>query len=166
MTRSLITLVCVTALALAACTQQPTAQPPEVAVTESKIEVDQPAPMDVTATGEGADTDFDQRGFAGTFTGVLPCADCPGMDVTLMLGADGTYKVTHVYQERPDGNWSIDGHWSAEADDTIIRLDPNSKTDEDQLYSIDSTDRIVMLDAEGETIDSGMDYGLSRQVTQ
>ena len=163
MNRSLIGAACATTLALSACSQPATDQPTQVVVAESMIEVDQPAPLEVAPSGAGSESEFDQRGFAGTFTGTLPCADCPGMEVTLTLEPDGTYRVTHVYQERPDGTWSIDGHWSAEADNKVIRLDPNGKTDEDQLYSIASPNRIVMLDGDGNTIDSGMDYGLSRQ---
>ena len=166
MNQNLIALACIAALALAACAQQPAAPSTGAVVDETPVEAFQPAAVDVVPTGEGEGATFDQRDFAGTFTGTLPCADCPGMDVTLTLEPDGAYRTTHVYQERPDGTWTIDGHWSVESDDGVIRLDPNSKTEEDQLYSIESRERIVMLDADGNKADSGMDYGLTRQGAQ
>ncbi len=166
MNRSLITLTCLASLALAACSQQPADPGSGAVLTESPAESVQAVATDVITSGERGDSDFDQRGFAGTFTGTLPCADCPGIDVTLVLEGDGTYNTAHVYRERPDGTWAIDGHWSVEADNSVIRLDPNSKTEEDQLYAIDSSERIVMLDTQGEKIDLQMDYGLSRQGAQ
>ena len=166
MNQNLIALACIAALALVACAQQPAAPSTGAAADETSVEASQPAAVDVVPTGEGVAATFDQRDFAGTFTGTLPCADCPGMDVTLTLEPDGTYRTTHVYQERPDGTWTIDGHWSVESDDGVIRLDPNSKTEQDQLYAIESRERIVMLDADGNKADSGMDYGLTRQGAQ
>lgn len=165
MNRSLIALACIATLALAACAPEPEPAGPATGavVSAAPAEAIAPAGPDVTPTGEAPQSDFDQRGFAGTFSGTLPCADCPGIDVTLILEPDGSYTSTHVYQERPDGTWSSDGHWSAEDGDSVIRLDPNSKTDEDRLYGIDSTDRIVMLNGDGERIASGLDYSLSRQ---
>ncbi len=163
MKRNAVFLACLAALVLAACSQPPPGENTGSVPSQPAAEAVKPAATDVLSSGERGDSDFDQRGFAGTFTGTLPCADCPGMDVTLILQPDGSYAITHVYQERPDGTWSIDGHWSVEADNAIIRLDPNSKTEEDQLYAIESPDHIVMLDGDGQSIDSGMNYGLARR---
>ena len=52
-----------------------------------------PAPA---ADAMPANLPFDQKGFAGTFKGTLPCADCPGIDTTLVLNADGTYTLAIV----------------------------------------------------------------------
>jgi hypothetical protein len=40
----------------------------------------------------------------GTFTGTIPCADCPGIDVTLAL-SDGRYRMTYAYRERGTFTW-------------------------------------------------------------
>ena len=164
MNRSLVTLACIATLALAACAPEPEPVEPanEAAVSTAPTETTAPGP-DVIPTGEAEPSDFDQRGFAGTFSGILPCADCPGIDVTLALQPDGSYTLTNVYQERPDGTWSIGGHWSVEAGNSVIRLDPNNKTDEDQLYAIDSADRIEMLNGDGKRTETGLNYSLSRQ---
>ena len=57
------------------------------------------------------------KGFAGTFSGTLPCADCPGIDATLELNPDGSYKITDAYQRPAVGNHTIDGSWTSEAND-------------------------------------------------
>jgi uncharacterized lipoprotein NlpE involved in copper resistance len=165
-----LALACIGAFALAACTQKNAAPatPAEPATDVSAIAPADtgPAPADVIPAGQTPDSDFDQRAFSGTFAGTLPCADCPGIDVTLALEADGTYQLTQVYQERPDATWQVDGSWTAEADNRVLGLDPNSKTHNDQLYAIDSHDRIVMLGADGQPAQSGLDYGLTRQPAQ
>ena len=161
MNPKLLALACIGAFALAACTQENAAPAADIsAVAPAEAE---PAQADVIPSGQAPGSDFDQRAFAGTFTGTLPCADCPGIDVTLALEADGTYQLTQVYQERPDATWRTDGSWTAEGDGRVLRLDPNSKTDNDQLYAIDSHDRIVMLGADGQPAQSGLDYSLARQ---
>lgn len=34
----------------------------------------------------------------GTYKGTLPCASCPGIDMTVVLNKDNTFTVTTVYQ--------------------------------------------------------------------
>lgn len=162
---SLVALACIATFALPACApkSEPAAPATNAVVSVAPSEASTPAGPDVVPSGEAPQSDFDQRGFAGTFSGTLPCADCPGIEVTLVLEPDGSYTSTSVYQERPDGTWSIGGHWSVEDGNSVIRLDPNSKTDEDQLYGIDSQDRIVMLNGDGERTETGLNYSLSRQ---
>ena len=163
MNRYLLALACLAALTVAACSQQPAAPSNDATPAVASPPPTRPGAPDVTAAREGPAPDFDQRGFAGTFAGTVPCADCPGIDVTVTLQGDGTYRISNVYQERPDSAWGMDGHWTVEADNTVIRLDPNSKTEADQLFAIQSQDRIVMLDADGQRSDNGLDYSLSRQ---
>ena len=38
--------------------------------------------------------------WAGTYEGVLPCADCPGIRTRLTLRQDGTYELSRLYIER------------------------------------------------------------------
>ncbi|MEF2793604.1 copper resistance protein NlpE [Alistipes dispar] len=44
-----------------------------------------------------AETSLDYR---GTYRGVLPAADCPGIETTLTLKPDGTYSLHEEYLER------------------------------------------------------------------
>ena len=36
----------------------------------------------------------------GVYTGVIPCADCPGIEVQLTLNTDATYTIQYSYMER------------------------------------------------------------------
>ena len=38
--------------------------------------------------------------YYGTFKGMLPCADCPGIDVTIVLNPDHTFNETREYIDR------------------------------------------------------------------
>ncbi len=36
----------------------------------------------------------------GTYSGILPCADCPGIETTLVLNNDSTFRLSLFYLER------------------------------------------------------------------
>ncbi|MGQ4584085.1 copper resistance protein NlpE N-terminal domain-containing protein [Lysobacter sp. F60174L2] len=162
MNKPLLALACLTVIAVAACQPEPaatTTAAPGAAETA-------PAPVDVAPAGEDLSSDnagFDMKGFAGTFSGTLPCADCPGIDTTLVLNPDGTYEISEAYQDSDGVVTRMDGTWTVEADDSQVRLDPNSKSEQDRLYAITSNEEITMLDLEGNPAESGLDYSLDRQ---
>ena len=149
------------AIALAACKPEAPAGPaastpvPESAAAAA---VD-PAPA---ADAMPANLPFDQKGFAGTFKGTLPCADCPGIDTTLVLDADGTYTLDTVYQGKP-GTFSTDGTWTTEAGDTTVRLDPNSKSEQDRLFAIASNGELKALDLRGQPLPDTQPHSLLRE---
>ena len=143
-------------VALAAC--KPQAEPAAPAPAEPAA----PAAAPV-ADATPAPVAFDAKAFAGTFSGTLPCADCPGIDTKIALATDGTYTVEETYQDRKDGHFKGDGTWTAEADGKRIRLDPNSKSDEDRMFEVISNDEIRQLDIEGKPIESSLPYNLKRE---
>lgn len=53
-------------------------------------------PQEIT-TGDNSQNALD---WAGTYEGILPCADCPGIETTLILNNEETYQIEQVYQER------------------------------------------------------------------
>ncbi|WP_206412952.1 copper resistance protein NlpE, partial [Lysobacter enzymogenes] len=122
-----------------------------------------PAPA---PAAEAAPAAFDAAAFAGTFRGTLPCADCSGIDTQLALKADGSYALDESYQGKKDGAFKGDGTWTAEDNGKRVRLDPNSKSENDRLFEIVSKDEIRMLDTEGKKIDSQLDYSLKRAAGQ
>src|SRR3546814_536597 len=105
---------------------------------------------------------LDVRAFAGRFEGTLPCADCPGIDSALELGADGTYSLHDAYRESDSATNDVTGTWTVEEAGKRIRLDPNSKQAQDRLYEVVSDDELRMLDIDGNPIESGLDYSLTR----
>jgi len=146
--------------ALSACKPQapaetaaPLAQPEAAAAPAA------PA-ADARPSAQGAP--FDVKAFAGTFDGTLPCADCPGIDTHLVLAVDGTYTISETYRERSAPALTGDGTWTVEENNQRLRLDPNSKSDNDRLFAILSQDEIRQLDMEGKPIDSTLPYNLKR----
>ncbi len=146
----LASLVLMTMFGVACKRQVPVA--PEAPVATSSPEVDMPAPApEVAPTQAVIDPHpaFSSKAFAGTFKGTLPCADCPGIDETLVLKADGSFAMTDIYKDRPHGTQKIVGSWNAEDNGKRIRLDPNTKSQEDRVFAIDSNDRISLLGTDG-----------------
>lgn len=97
----------------------------------------------------------DARALVGTYSGALPCADCPGIDETLVLAADGGFVLTDTYRERPGSANVVQGSWSLEEGGKRIRLDPGSKDATDKLYEVDG-DGLRVLDDHGMRIGGGL----------
>ncbi|MCB0507409.1 MAG: copper resistance protein NlpE [Chitinophagales bacterium] len=77
----------------------------------------------------------------GTYTGTIPCASCPGIDVKITLNENETYEKTTTYQESDMHTETTSGKFEWSADKSKINLDnENYKVGENQL---------TLLDAEG-----------------
>jgi copper homeostasis protein (lipoprotein) len=137
--------------------------PAEPAKTEAVTEQPAPVAVESAPAASAADVPFDVKGFAGTFSGTLPCADCPGIDTKVTLNADGTYKLHEVYQGKPGNGFNGDGTWTAEENGKRIRLDPNSKSEQDRLFAVTSKDEIDALDLEGKAPESKQTQALRRE---
>lgn len=78
----------------------------------------------LTACGNGRQTVRNEPAaqfVAGSWRGLLPCADCPGIDYTLNLHAGGHYEETMVYQERAVDPFKSGGAWKL-GKDSIVTL--------------------------------------------
>lgn len=142
MNRKLLLLAIASTLAIAACKPQAPAEPAAPAApAEQAAAPAPPAPVAVESAPAktAADLPFDVKGFAGTFSG-------DGRKIT--LNADGTYQL-----QGP--GFEGDGTWTAEEGDTRIRLDPNSKSEEDRVYAITSNDQLDALGADGKPAPAG-----------
>jgi copper homeostasis protein (lipoprotein) len=94
-----------------------------------------------------------------TFTGNLPCADCPGIEYHLDLFPAGFYFMRMTYLERKThfdeiGRWSL----APGARKLILRGGATRKT---QL-AIHGEDVLRMLDGDGNEIPTGLNYDLKR----
>lgn len=72
--------------------------------------------------------------YAGIYAGTIPAADCPGIDVTLVLNDDSTFSCTYDYQERDASFESKGRYWidrnllttvGEHADTTYYRVEEN-----------------------------------------
>ena len=134
MNRKLLLLAAASPLAIAACKPQAPADPAAPAApVEQAAAPAEPAPATVESApaSSAGEVPFDVKGFAGTFS---------GGDTTLALNADGTYTLSG----------SVDGTWTAEENGKRIRLDPNSKSEQDRLFAVTSNDQLDALGADGQ----------------
>ncbi|WP_457097365.1 copper resistance protein NlpE [Lysobacter sp. P5_B9] len=167
MNRKLLLLAVVATLAVAACKPQAPAEPvaPTAPAEPAAPAAAAPVAVESAPAMTAADVPFDIKGFAGTFTGTLPCADCPGIDTRIMLNADGSYALHEAYQGKGNGV-DGDGTWTAEENGKRIRLDPNSKSQQDRLYAVTSADQIDALDSAGMPIESTHSTTLKREAAK
>ena len=138
MNRSLLTLALLATLAATACKPQAPAPAEPAAQANTAAEAPTPAPMPDAAPAEAP---FDLKGFAGTFATA---------DTKITLNTDGSYVI--------DGATQGDGTWTAEENGKRIRLDPNSKADEDRVYSVVSHDQIDQVDAAGAAVSPAQSF--------
>jgi copper homeostasis protein (lipoprotein) len=95
-----------------------------------------------------------------TFQGVTPCADCPGVRLTITLSADGTYKLERIYLERTAKNDET-GTWEYDEDTSLLTLRPNGSKTNPELFAVNLKPTLQMLDAQGKAIQSGANHTLS-----
>jgi len=172
MNKTLLLASALAAITIAGCNREaPVAPAPEATAPAVTASATIAAPASVARTAEpdlaGAGVQpnaagFSSKDFAGTFTGALPCADCPGIDETLQLNPDGSFKLTDVYRDRPSGTHSITGSWNSEEKDTRVRLDPNSKGEADRVFAISGTDGLEAVGSDGKPL-PGPAQRLTRQ---
>ena len=134
MNRKLLLLAVVSTLAIAACKPEAPAEPAAPAEQAAAPAAPAPVAVESAPASSPADVPFDVKGFAGTFSGT---------DMKVTLNADGTYKLSANGVEG-------DGTWTAEEDGKRVRLDPNSKSEEDRLFAITSNDQLDALGADGQ----------------
>jgi len=97
-----------------------------------------------------------QDGPEGAYVGILPCADCPGIEVRLDILDDGAFHQRSVYQERNSGFDAI-GRW--EQDGGRLRLHYQNG---DRAWLALDEDALTLLDAGGKPIESNLNYTLHR----
>ncbi|MBC7920353.1 MAG: copper resistance protein NlpE N-terminal domain-containing protein [Ferruginibacter sp.] len=102
--------------------------------------------------------------FAGTYAGVVPCADCDGLETELQINNDGTYVLKHTYlgKQRGRNTFREQGNWTHSPDLKKIALNYDHP-DESSFYRVVHPDTLKMLDRRGNEITSRLNYNLARQ---
>ncbi|MFN3460377.1 MAG: META domain-containing protein [Oceanibaculum sp.] len=100
----------------------------------------------------------------GTYAGVLPCADCPGIRHELTLRADQSYALRRTYLERNLSEESL-GRWHADPARRSLILDSaEAGTPEVLRLEIMGNGTLRLLDQTGQPIVSTLPYELNRQL--
>lgn len=96
---------------------------------------------------------------SGMFTGVLPCADCPGIATYITFGNGHTVAVTSLYQDREKVAGTLQGTWEMKDNLVVVSL-PNDSL----YYRIQSDSTLMMVNSKGEQSGSLADkYILTKQ---
>lgn len=122
-------ILLVTAALLASCS----GQKKEQTATEQQNETTVQAP-----DMHNAENALD---YQGTYKGTIPAADCPGINVTLTLGNDGTFEEIYEYIERD--TFTSKGTYTVK----VNTLTTVSETNDTTYYKVEEN-RLRMLDRE------------------
>lgn len=103
----------------------------------------------------------DELNYWGTYTGILPAADCPGIEVTLDLNKDNTFQSKFIYQER-NVTFEDQGLYTFSSDSILTTIGEN----EDTVYYKVTNNHLKMLDQYKNEIpdEIGTLYILNKQV--
>jgi copper homeostasis protein (lipoprotein) len=107
--------------------------------------------------GEGATARQFLAEMPSTYTGTMPCADCPGIRYQLNLNPDHTFASRMIYEER---NTSFDDSGSWEMNGAVLAL--KGKQGGVQKYAVRDANTLRQLDANGNEIGSKLNYDLKR----
>jgi copper homeostasis protein (lipoprotein) len=124
---------------------------------------------ELAGTPAGTDADEDAAAFERTWLGVLPCADCDGIQTRLQLlsGPGGArYVLEETYLGGPGDNRFVqEGAWREEATAIngepaeVYRLDPDGPG---RWFWVQPDGALEMLEAEGRPAPDGLAYRLQR----
>lgn len=164
---SRVTVITITALLLlAGCDNNTPGKVPTN--TPEKAPLTTPAADAVTANAAGdkptmADSEHNARSsldWAGTYEGMLPCADCEGISTTVVLSADGSYQLNQVYIGKSAQEFNSSGkfNWN-EAGNTVL-LEA-----EQPVQFFVGENQLSMLDQQGKRIEGELAarYSLKKQ---
>lgn len=91
-----------------------------------------------------------------SYKGLLPCADCEGIETTLFLEKDGTWVMNQRYQDaKMPSVFASYGSWARTADKLVL-----TGSDGEKRYFRPKADGLEMLDREGNVIVSQFNYTL------
>lgn len=120
------------------------------------------AKADSIAAAEAAAMASEMQIPYGTYRGTLPCADCPGIDVVLVLSTDGS-TLSEQYKERDAEPRVIAGAASFNAEGHLV-FTPNDSNEETSLYAVEGN-ALRRLNADGQPVTGELAdaYVLTRQ---
>ncbi len=91
--------------------------------------------------------------YAGTYTGMLPCADCEGIEVSLTLYTDSTYHKTSTYLGKDSPrSFEEQGKYRWDEAGRNIRLEGQEAPNQ---YLV-GENRLVLLDMSGKKIEGDL----------
>ena len=123
---------------------------------------DEAAKADSLAAAEAAAAASAMQIPYGTYMGTFPCADCPGIDVVLVLSPDGSTLST-LYKERDTQPTVVAGTAGFDAHGNLV-FTPSDSNEEVSLYAVEGN-ALRRLGADGSPVvgELAQSYVLVRQ---
>lgn len=154
-------MLALSSAALAACSKPETpnsAAPAASAAAQPASEAS--APASTLPAGDTAETSLD---WAGKYKGVLPCADCEGIEMELELKSDKTYELTEEYLGKGKGNkFKTKGAFSFDAKNpSVITLD--QAADKRKFFIGENFAEVRDIET-GEAIETQLNYKLDKEL--
>jgi copper homeostasis protein (lipoprotein) len=134
------TLFALTAILLLNC-QNPKAENPPPAPTEVEISGN---------TENQIQTATNSTDYLGIYKGLLPCADCAGIETSVELAEDFTFTMVTKYKGKSDKPIETKGTFRWDADGKTIKLDNAKDSNQQDLVS---NGALTKLDNEGQKIE-------------
>jgi heat shock protein HslJ len=101
--------------------------------------------MEAVATADNSQNALD---WEGSYSGILPCADCGGIQTSLELSGDKTFKLKQVYLGKDDNGFDCSGNFEWNKAGSIITMGEG----EDKTRYLVGENSLTMLDREGNKI--------------
>jgi len=97
----------------------------------------------------------------GVYTGTIPAASAPGIDVRLMLNRDETFVLRYEYVDRPNSQFIQTGSFKWDKKGAIITL---KVKDTPPYYKVEEN-RLIQLDMKGKPITGNLadNYVLTKE---
>jgi len=95
-----------------------------------------------------ADNSRNSLDWAGTYTGILPCADCSGIQTTIELTKNEAYKLSRTYLGKEENKFDSSGKFTWNKEGNAITLGEG----EDMIKLQVGEGMLTMLDREGNKI--------------
>ena len=93
----------------------------------------------------------DNLNWVGSYSGVVPCADCQGILTQITLNADNTYQISWKYQGKDDETFKNSGTFQWDAEGNIITFEGLDKDTFPTRYKA-GEEHLLQLDMEGNVI--------------
>lgn len=157
--RKVLFLLVVTCTFAIACENKPVIEFKEVTVSDTVVEM---VEMDsgIAAKIE-ASTAKNSLDVVGKYKGILPCADCEGIETTIELKADSSYSREMKYLGKKDNTFTATGTWTW-ASEFVINL--GSIKEGPNRYFV-AEGKLLQLDMSGKKISGALadKYELKKQ---
>lgn len=108
--------------------------------------------IDSTAPAPDMHTSETALDWPGTYEGIVPCADCPGIETKLTLNEDKTFELSVLYQDREKKPTLSKGNFTFDTTGSVITLDKNGNN---TRYKV-KEGCLAMLDGDGKEIEGAL----------